>query len=343
MQNKKEIDKLKESFKRDIFDIKNLKELENFRIKYFGRSGLLNKFIDNLKDFNSQEKREWGPILNSLKEEFQKEFEIKKKAIEKEISQAKEYKEVNFDVTAYKPFEKKGSLHVYSHITSHAQDILISMGYKILNGPEVESEYHNFDALNIPENHPARDMQDTFWLTIDKKLMRTHTSTVQIHTLKEGKLPISVASLGRCYRNEATDASHDFMFMQLELLFVDKFASVANLIATIKNFLKNFLNKDDLDIRLRPSYFPFVQPGFEIDISCIFCDNGCQVCKFSNWIEIGGAGLVHPNVLISCNIDPDEYNGFAFGLGITRLTMLIYKIPDIRLLHSNKLDFLKQF
>lgn len=343
MQNIKDIKKLKDNFKKDISDIKNLKDLEDVRIKYFGRNGLLNKFIEDLKELNFEEKRKFGPLINNLKKELEKEFELKKLNIEKEINQAKTYKEINFDVTAYKPFEKHGTLHPYSHLTEKAENILISMGYKILTTPEVESEYHNFDALNIPENHPARDMHDTFWLTIDKKLMRTHTSTVQIHALKSEKLPIAVAALGRCYRNEATDASHDFMFMQIDLLFVDKFASMSNLIATIKSFLKSFLNKENLNIRLRPSYFPFVQPAVEVDIDCIFCTKGCQVCKFSKWIELGGAGLVHPNVLISCNIDPDKYSGFALGLGLTRLAMLIYEIPDIRLLHSSKLDFLKQF
>jgi len=333
----------KENFLKEIYNIQDLQELEDLRIKYFGRNGILNKLMEMLKDFDSQEKRYWGPIFNNLKKELQSIFEDNKILIEQKLKELNDYKEANFDVTAYKPFEDFGSLHPYSHLAEEVENILTSMGYEFMCGPEVESEYHNFDALNMPANHPARDMQDTFWLTIPEKLMRTHTSTVQVHAMKTKKRPLAIAVLGRCYRNEATDSSHDFMFMQLELLFIDRAVSMSNLIATAKTFLKALFKKQELEIRLRPSYFPFVQPGVEIDISCIFCLKGCSVCKFTRWIELCGAGLVHPNVLISCNIDPDEYSGFAFGFGLTRLAMLKYEIPDIRLLHSNKLDFLKQF
>lgn len=333
----------KTQFQKDLSNVKNLQELEELRVKYFGRNGLLNKLIEMLKNFDSEEKKQWGPVFNDLKHEFKVKFETKKNLIEQEIKELDTYKEVNFDVTAYKPFQYSGTLHPYSHLIEQCENILISMGYDIVEGPEIETEYHNFDALNIPTNHPARDMHDTFWLTIPEKLMRTHTSTVQVHVMKSKKPPISIATLGRCYRNEATDSSHDFMFMQLEILFIDKFVSISNLIATAKTFLKALFKKDNLEIRLRPSYFPFVQPGVEIDINCIFCANGCSVCKFTKWIELCGAGLVHPNVLTYCDIDPTEYGGFAFGFGLTRLAMLKYVIPDVRILHSNKLDFLKQF
>jgi len=340
--NKLVID-VKNQFNQDLSAINNLHNLENLRIKYFGKNGKLNKFIEMLKDFSCEEKRYWGPIFNNLKKEFLENFDNKKNLLEQELEKANNYKKENFDVTAYTPFQHLGSLHPYSHLIEETENILITMGYDIMTGTEIETEYHNFDALNMPANHPARDMQDTFWLTIPEKLMRTHTSTVQIHAMKNRKPPMAIAALGRCYRNEATDASHDFMFMQVEMLFIDKFVSMANLIATAKTFLKALFKKDNLEIRLRPSYFPFVQPGVEIDISCIFCTKGCSICKFTKWIELCGAGLIHPNVLISCNIDPQEYSGFALGAGLTRLAMLKYEIPDIRLLHSNKLDFLKQF
>ena len=217
------------------------------------------------------------------------------------------------------------------------------MGYEIINGPEIDTDFFNFETLNIPKDHPARDMHDTFWLDIPNMVMRTHTSSVQAHAMLEKKPPLAVATPGRCYRSEATDASHDYMFMQCEILFIDKNVSLSNLFATAKVFLQNLFGKNDLKIRVRPAYFPFVEPGVEMDITCPFCKTGCSVCKKTCWIEIGGAGLIHPNVLKSCNINPEEYSGFAFGFGLTRLVMLKYGINDIRLLHSTKLEFLKQF
>ena len=217
------------------------------------------------------------------------------------------------------------------------------MGYEILDGPEVETDFYNFQALNIPADHPARDMQDTFWLTLPGFLMRTHTSSVEIHTMVNRKPPLAIVVPGRAYRNEATDASHDFMFMQLEGLFVDKNVSLAHLFATVQTFLQNLFEKKDLTIKVRPSYYPFVEPGVDIIMSCPFCPQGCSVCKRTRWIEIAGAGLTHPAVLEACKINPNEYSGFAFGFGLTRLVMLKYGITDIRLLHSNKIEFLKQF
>ena len=217
------------------------------------------------------------------------------------------------------------------------------MGYKIAEGPELETEFYNFTALNIPEYHPARDIQDTFWLKIPGMLMRTQTSSVQIHEMAKKDLPIAILASGRCYRNEATDASHDFVFMQVEGLLIDKKISLANLLATLKTCLRAIFDKDDLEIRVRPGYFPFVEPGLEIDVLCPFCKSGCSVCKKTKWIEIVGAGLVHPNVLKHGGLDPKEYTGFAFGFGLTRLVMLKYGINDIRLLNSGKLEFLQQF
>ena len=217
---------------------------------------------------------------------------------------------------------------------------------KLLMEPEVDTDYYNFEALNIPKEHPARDMHDTFWLSKayhQPLLMRTHTSSVQAHAMETRRPPIAVGIPGRCYRHEATDASHDFMFMQCEILMIDKNISLSNLFATAKQFLSALFGKQDMTIRVRPGYFPFVEPGVEIDVSCPFCKTGCGVCKKTRWLEICGAGLVHPNVLKASNINPQEYSGFAFGFGLTRLVMLKYGINDIRLLHSNKIDFLKQF
>lgn len=329
----------KKNFIQKLNLIKNEEELEQFRIKYLGRNGLLGKLFDELKDLSLEEKKNLGPKLNNLKQETHTLFEEKKQ----QINQIEKSKEIFFDVTITKPFTNHGNLHPYTKVIERIEDIFISMGFEILDGPEVETEFHNFDALNIPADHPARQIHDTFWLTIPNLLMRTHTSTVQIHAMTKRKPPIAIVAPGRCYRNEATDASHDFMFMQVEGLLIDKNVSLSNLFATVKSFLQAIFEKKDLSIRIRPGYFPFVEPGVEIDATCPFCKSGCSVCKKTGWVEICGAGLVHPNVLKSCGIDSIEYNGFAFGFGLTRLVMLKYDITDIRLLHSNRIDFLKQF
>ena len=217
------------------------------------------------------------------------------------------------------------------------------MGYQIVEGPELETDYYNFQALNIPENHPARDLQDTFWLNLPNQLMRTQTSPVQIRVMETQQPPVAILSVGRAYRNEATDASHEFVFEQAEGLFVGKNVSLANLLATLKLFLQEIFESKNLEIRVRPGYFPFVEPGLEVDMLCPFCEKGCSVCKKTKWIEIGGAGIVHPNVLKACGLNPDEFSGFAFGMGLTRIVMLKFGINDIRLLSSNKIDFLRQF
>jgi phenylalanyl-tRNA synthetase alpha chain len=217
------------------------------------------------------------------------------------------------------------------------------MGFEIINGIEVETEFANFEALNIPKDHPARESQDTFWLNLPDKLLRTQTSNVQIHTLQEHKPPFAITSLGRVYRNEATDATHDYMFMQCELMVVDTKQSLSNLFAIVQELFRCIFKNNELKLRIRPGFFPFVEPGIEVDIQCPFCQNGCSICKRTTWIEAGGAGLVHPNVLEVCGVDKDKYSGCAFGFGLTRLVMLKYGINDVRLLHSCSLDFLQQF
>lgn len=334
---------LEKEYYSDLAQANTSEALEQVRIKYLGRQGSLSILFQSLKEMSLDDKKIFGPIINNLKKETNAAFEQTEEKLKESKLNSENSKLINFDVTAYKPNQKFGTLHPYTKIIERVEDIFVSMGFEIVDGPEVENPYHNFEALNIPEHHPARDMQDTFWLTIPGLLMRTHTSSVEVHTMKNRKPPIAVVAPGRCYRNEATDASHDFMFMQVEGLFIDKNVSMANLFATVKNFLQAIFEKKDLNIRIRPSYFPFVEPGVEIDMTCPFCTAGCSVCKKTKWIEICGAGLTHPNVLRACNIDPEQYNGFAFGFGLTRLVMLIYGITDIRLLHSNRLDFLEQF
>jgi phenylalanyl-tRNA synthetase alpha chain len=330
------------NFLRDLAIVKTEDELEALRIKYLSRHGILSNLMHQLKDMTLEDRRIYGPALNELKDKAQSLFTQRQQELEEYRLKQQEYSQTHFDVTAYKR-DPRGSVHPYTAMIEQAEDIFVTMGYEIVDGPEVETEHHNFEALNIPKYHPARDMQDTFWLTLPGMLMRTHTSTVEVHTMLKRKPPIAIVAPGRAYRNEATDASHDFMFMQLEGLFVDKHVSLAHLFATVKSFLQALFEKRTLRIRIRPSYFPFVEPGVEIDMTCPFCPEGCPICKKTGWIEICGAGLTHPHVLQACGINPEHYGGFAFGFGLTRLVMLKYGITDIRLLHSNRIDFLKQF
>lgn len=318
-------------------------DLEQIRIDFLGRKGKLSELVDYLKTVSVEEKRELGPLINALKQELNTAFEQKEQTFHQQKLAQAAARQAAFDVTSYKPAQLHGSLHPYTHVIQDIENIFMSMGFAITEGQEVETDFVNFEALNIPENHPARDTHDTFWLDIPGLLLRTHTSTAQVRAMMNNKPPLAIAAPGRCYRHEATDASHDFMFMQCEGLVVDKNISMAHLLGTMRQFLQALFKKEKLDIRMRSSFFPFVEPGVEIDMTCPFCTNGCSVCKKTRWIEICGAGLVHPHVLKACGIDPNEYSGFAFGFGLTRLVMLKYGIHDIRLLHNPKVEFLKQF
>jgi phenylalanyl-tRNA synthetase alpha chain len=337
------IEQLKNDFKTEIQSVKTLVELEQLRIMYLGRTGNIAQAMGQLKDLSVDEKKIVAPLLNELKKEAEESYEQVKKQLEEQAFKSALLKKQHFDVTAYRTEKTEGSLHIFTHIVQQLEDIFITMGYEIASGPEVVTDYYNFEALNIPAHHPARELQDTFWLTNPQYLLRTHTSSVQIKTMEEKSVPLAVFAPGRVYRNEATDATHDFMFMQGEGLFIDKNVSMANLLATAKAFLRAFFEKDDLDIRARPGYFPFVEPGIEIDASCPFCKTGCSICKHTRWIELMGAGMVHPNVLRMSGIDPEIYSGFAWGFGIERLAMVKYGITDIRLFRSGTVEFLKQF
>lgn len=317
----------------------DLDSLERIRISFMGRNGSIAAFMDILKSKSVDEKRVLGPLLNDLKASCQAAYDAQFDRLSKKTGAAPQ----SFDVTAYKPNQLNGSLHIYTQIIEQLSETFTSMGYTIVDGPEVETEQYNFTALNIPNDHPARDMHDTFWLSRPDRLLRTHTSSVQAHAMQESKPPFAIFAPGRCYRNEATDASHDFMFTQAEGMLVDKNVSMAQLLATARAFLQAFFEKKDLNIRVRPGYFPFVEPGVEIDATCPFCKNGCSICKKTGWIELLGAGLIHPNVLRASGIDPEIYSGFAFGFGIERLAMIKYGINDIRLFHSSNLQFLSQF
>ncbi len=340
---KSQIEHIKTELEQQLSDAQTDAQLEQIRITYLGRHGKITQLMNHLKELTADEKKIVGPLLNELKKWAEERYVTTQEKLKQLKNSQASLKQQYFDISAYRKPKTQGSLHLFTHIINKLEDIFISMGYEVVTGPEVVTDYYNFQALNIPAHHPARELQDTFWLTNPEYLLRTHTSSVQIQAMENKKVPLAIFAPGRVFRNEATDATHDFMFMQGEGLFIGKNISVANLLATAKAFLRMFFEKEDLEIRARPGYFPFVEPGIEIDASCPFCKNGCSICKYTTWIELLGAGMVHPNVLKTSGIDPEIYSGFAWGFGIERLAMVKYGITDIRLFRSGNVSFLKQF
>jgi phenylalanyl-tRNA synthetase alpha chain len=280
-------------------------------------------------------------LLNAAKQVVEEAFESRKQEFEKGALNARldaEWVDLTLPAAGVRP----GSLHPITQIQMEIEDLFVSLGFMVLDGPEVETEYHNFDALNIPPEHPARDSQDTFWLT-DGNLLRTHTSPVQVRGMERFSPPLRMIAPGRAFRNESVDASHEHTFYQLEGMMIDRDVSVAHLLYFMKTLLTAIFQRH-VTVRLRPGYFPFVEPGFELDIQCLICGGpGCAVCKHSGWVELLPCGLVNPNVLRISGIDPDQWGGFAFGLGLTRLVMMRYGIDDIRHLQGGDLRFLEQF
>lgn len=313
--------------------------IEAIRVQYWGRKGLLTQLMRMIASMNLEEKRIIAPELQKI----QRTCEEAIVARSNDLARKTDDRSPRIDVTSSIRTVPAGGLHPYTLIVERIESLFMGLGWNVVEGPEVEDEFHNFEALNIPKFHPARDDHDTFWLTVPGHLLRTHTSSVQIRTLLSEQPPIAICAPGRVFRHEATDATHDAVFMQCEGLYIDRSVSVTHLIGTLTLFMKHLFHRDDLSIRLRPSFFPFVRPGLEIDISCIFCAQGCPICKYTHWIEIGGAGMVHPHVLRSCMLDPNTWSGFAFGFGIERLAMLLYHITDVRLFKTTKLTILEQF
>lgn len=319
--------------------------LEAVRVDVLGRKGSLTQASKDMGKLTAtltpEERASRGKLLNKAKQELEAAFEAKKSRFEAE-AMARKLDAEWVDLTLPAAGTRPGSLHPLTQIQHEIEEVFNSMGFSILGGPEVESEYNNFDALNIPPDHPARDMQDTFWLE-GGHLLRTHTSPVQVRGMRKLGPPLRMIAPGRVFRNEEVDASHEHTFYQLEGMMIDRDVSVANLIYFMKTLLSAVF-KREVTVRLRPGYFPFVEPGFELDIQCLICGGpGCPVCKYSGWVELLPCGLVHPNVLRMGGIDPEEWNGFAFGLGLTRLVMMRYAIDDIRLLQSGDLRFISQF
>ena len=319
----------------------SLEDLEESRVEALGRKGTLAQISKSFGKLPPEERARIGKLLNSVKQDLETEYDGKKRRFE-EANLTERLAQEWIDVTLPAHGIRPGSLHPITQLQQEIEDLFTSLGFAVLDGPEVETEENNFDALNIPPTHPARDMQDTFWLS-NGHLLRTHTSPVQVRGMRKLGPPLRMIAPGRVFRNEEVDASHEHTFYQLEGMMIDREVSVANLIYFMKTLLSSIF-KRDVTVRLRPGYFPFVEPGFELDIHCLICGGeGCAVCKYSGWVELLPCGLVHPNVLRKSNINPEEWGGFAFGLGLTRLAMMRYGIDDIRQLQSGDLRFLAQF
>ncbi len=315
--------------------------LEAVRVEVLGRKGTLAGISKDMGKLTPEQKASIGKLLNAAKQSLEAALDSKKAAFDAAALSARLDSEW-LDLTLPAPQVKPGSLHPLTQIQQEIEDLFVSLGFTVLDGPEVETEYNNFDALNIPADHPARDMQDTFWLQ-NGHVLRTHTSPVQVRGMRKLGPPLRMIAPGRVFRNEEVDPSHEHTFYQLEGMMIDKDVSVAHLLYFMKTLL-GAIFKREVTVRLRPGFFPFVEPGFELDIQCLICGGpGCPVCKHSGWVELLPCGLVNPNVLRMGGIDPEKWNGFAFGLGLTRLVMMRYAIDDIRLLQSGDLRFLNQF
>lgn len=338
---KDSINSIKQQALEQINNVSNKDELNQLRVQYLGKKGELTSILKTLGSYSPEERSEIGKLANISKQELESSIELKNKQLDKAVfDNIKDTEWIDISQPGAKV--KSGNLHPITQIQYELEDIFKSMGFSIFEGPELEDDYHNFEALNIPKDHPARDMQDTFWLE-DGRLLRTHTSSVQIRTMEKIKPPLQGISPGRVFRYEATDASHENTFYQVEGLMVGKEISVANLIYFMKSLLKEIF-KREVKIRLRPGFFPFVEPGFELDINCLICNGkGCSVCKNSGWVELLPCGLIHPNLLKMQGVDTEEYSGFAFGLGLNRLVMMKYAIDDIRHFQNGDIRFLEQF
>jgi phenylalanyl-tRNA synthetase alpha chain len=332
---------LKRDFEEQINKIKNLDELRQIEIFFLGKKGKIQELFKQIKSVPENERKEFGEKVNNLKEYIENLITEKEKELSNILREEKLRSEA-VDVTAPGLILEKGTEHILNKVIEEVKSIFISMGFDVFSGPDIESDYYNFEALNIPEHHPARDMQDTFYLA-EKMLLRTQTSPMQIRTMEKQKPPIRMIAIGRCYRRDALDSSHSPQFHQIEGLVVDKGISFANLKVTLSEFSKKMFG-ENTKVRFTPSYFPFVEPGAETSITCVICGGkGCPVCKYTGYLEMGGSGMVHPNVLKNVGIDPEEYQGFAFGWGIERIAMVKYGIPDIRYFLQNDMRFLKQF
>jgi len=343
MNVKEKLEQMKNEAKEQIALAKSIHELNDMKAKYLGKKGSFSSIMSMMKDLSPEERPMFGKLTNEAKQVILSYIESQKEEIEQAKIAAK-LKEEKIDVTLSGRSFPSGHLHLLTQTKRDIEAFFIGMGYTVKEGPEIEIDEYNFEKLNLPKDHPARDMQDSFYIT-DNTLLRTHTSPVQVRTMleDEDKNPIKIICPGKVYRRDDDDATHSHQFMQLEGLVVDEKTTMADLKGTLHAAAKHLFG-EKREIRLRPSYFPFTEPSVEVDVSCHNCGGkGCNICKQTGWIEILGAGMVHNNVLRDSGYDPDKYQGFAFGMGIERIAMLKYGINDIRLFYTNDLRFLKQF
>jgi phenylalanyl-tRNA synthetase alpha chain len=325
----------------DLSAAADQKELEALRVRYLGKKGELTAILKQMGKLSSEERPVVGKLANEIRADITAALDARNSAFKEQQFQARLAAE-KLDVTLPGKAKKVGVKHPLSLALDELKEIFLGMGFSIAEGPEVEYDYYNFEALNIPKGHPARDEQDTFYIN-DNILLRTQTSPVQVRTMEKQKPPIRVIAPGRCYRSDALDATHSPLFHQIEGLVVDKGITFANLKSTLETFIKRLYGEDSV-VRFRPHHFPFTEPSAEVDVQCFHCHGeGCRLCKGEGWIEILGCGMVHPKVLQNCGIDPEVYTGFAFGIGLERITMRKYNIDDIRLFYENDVRFLEQF
>lgn len=338
---KKRIEDLKQAFQQELKSVQKTAELEQLRIKYLGRKSPIQALMQELRSSSPEERPEMGKLINTLKQDVSNELTTHFEALEaKELNLR--LAEERVDVTL--PGRKKtlGRKHPLSQMLDEVIEILIGMGFSVQQSPEIESEYYNYGGLNYPPDHPARDMQDTFYITPDI-LLRSHTTSIQQHMMENVQPPIRILSAGKCYRNETITARSHVFFHQVDVLYIDKDVTFSDLLATKEEFYTKIF-KQKIELRVRPSYFPFVEPGMEVDIKCTSCAGaGCGLCKHTGWLEAAGAGMVHPNVLKAGGVDPEVYSGYAWGGGIERLFMLRHGISDIRLFTENDTRFFSQF
>ena len=341
---KEKIESIKTQLLDDLVDVKKLQDLVDIKAKYIGKSGVISELTKNMKDLSIEERKEVGKLSNELKNDAISMIQKKEENINLSILNEKLKNEV-IDITLPSKRIKRGSLHPMTRITEELEDLFVSMGYTVYGGPEIESDENCFQKLNLPKGHPARDAQDTFYLEneVENYLLRSQTSTAQVRVMEENtdKGPIRIVCPGKVYRRDE-DATHSHQFMQIEGLVIDENISMADLKGTLETMMKKVLG-EKTQVRFRPSYFPFTEPSVEVDVTCFKCGGkGCNLCKQTGWIEVLGAGMVHPNVLDMCGYDSKKYQGFAFGTGLDRMAMFKYGIPDIRTIYGNDIRFIEQ-
>ncbi len=335
------IETLHQQFVDDLQKIASTSDLEELRVKYLGKKSPIQSLMKSLKDVSAEERPAVGKQINDLKETISAQLDTAKDKFTQQ-EETEQLKSEQIDITLPGRRRFPGRKHVITQTLDDMIDILSGMGFSVQYGPDIDTDYYNYEALNFPFDHPARDMQDTFYIS-PSVLLRTHTSNVQVRVMENQKPPIRVIAPGKVYRNEAISARSHVFFHQLEAFYIDKDVTFADLFATLDEFLEKLFHQK-IETRYRPSYFPFVEPGIEVDISCLSCSGkGCGLCKHTGWLEVAGAGMIHPEVLKNGDIDPEVYSGYAWGLGIDRLALLKYGINDIRMLTENDLRFLRQF